>query len=215
VKPLVERWLYLGKHGGWAAAINGTGALARTLWATPRESRNDLLGGRASALLGLAFHKSRLVRINAAVALSALTGDDAALKAVAKLLEDVSPHVRIAAAEGLARAAVGANKDSIARVKTALDTAARNEIEPTVQAAIKAAQAGASPLVPRDNWRTFQVIDPSADNSAVRQEPYFVHGPDGVVWASYTDARGELNSEHVAAGTDKEHVRPASREAEY
>ena len=30
-----------------------------------------------------------------------------------------------------------------------------------------------------------------------------------------TDARGELNSEHVAAGTDKEHVRPASREAEY
>ena len=49
----------------------------------------------------------------------------------------------------------------------------------------------------------------------VRQEPYFVHGPDGIVWASYTDARGELNSEHVAADTGREHVRPASREAEY
>jgi HEAT repeat protein len=213
VKPLVERWLYLGKHGGWAAAIDGTGALARTLWATPREGRNELLGARTPALIGLAFHKSRLVRINAAFALSSLAGDDAASKALIKLLEDVSPHVRIAAAQGLARIAVGANKDTMARVKTALETAARNEIEPSVQAAIKAADP--RPIVPRDNWRTFQVIDPSADNAAVRQEPYFVHGPDGIVWASYTDARGELNSEHIAAGTDKEHVRPASREAEY
>jgi HEAT repeat protein len=215
VKPLVERWLYLGKHAGWAAAINSTGALARTLWATPREGRSELLGARAQALLGLAFHKSRLVRINVAFALSSLSGDDAAIKALTKLLEDVSPHVRVAAAQGLARVVVGANKDAMARIKSALDTAARNEIEPNVQAAIKTAQGGPPAQVPRDNWRTFQVIDPSADNAAVRQEPYFVHGPDGVVWASYTDARGELNSEHVAAGTDKEHVRPASREAEY
>ena len=42
-----------------------------------------------------------------------------------------------------------------------------------------------------------------------------MHTTDDLVWASYTDARGELNSEHIAAGTDKEHVRPASREAEY
>jgi HEAT repeat protein len=215
IKPLVERWLYLGKHGGWAAAINGTGALARTLWASSREARTELIGARTQALIGLAFHKSRLVRINAAFALSSLSADDAAIKALTKLLDDVSPHVRIAAAEGLARAVVGANKDVMARVKAALDTSARKEIEPTVQAAIKAAQGGAPAFVPRDNWRTFQVIDPSADNASVRQEPYFVHGPDGIVWASYTDARGELNSEHIAAGTDKEHVRPASREAEY
>ncbi|HEY5923127.1 MAG TPA: HEAT repeat domain-containing protein [Kofleriaceae bacterium] len=215
VKPLVERWLYLGKHGGWAASINGVGALARTLWATPREARGDLLGGRMQGLVGLGFHKSRLVRINVAFALSAFTGDDAAVKALTKLLDDVSPHVRIAAAQGLARAATGASKDIAARIKTALDTAARKEIEPSVHAGIKAAQGGAPPLVPRDHWRTFQVFDPSADNTAVRQEPYFVHGPDGIVWASYTDARGELNSEHVAAGTDKEHVRPASREVEY
>ena len=102
-----------------------------------------------------------------------------------------------------------------ARIKTALDTAARNEIDPSVEAAIKAAQASPPPQLARDNWRTFQVIDPSANDAAVRQEPYFVHAPDGIVWASYTDARGELNSEHVPAGTDKEHVRPASREAEY
>jgi hypothetical protein len=49
----------------------------------------------------------------------------------------------------------------------------------------------------------------------VRQEPYFVHGPDGVVWATYTDARGEINSEHIAPDTEQEHVRPATRESEY
>ncbi|HEY5945171.1 MAG TPA: HEAT repeat domain-containing protein, partial [Kofleriaceae bacterium] len=214
VKPLVERWLYLAKHGGWAAAINGSGALARTLWAAPAQARADLIGTRGQAVLGLAFHKSRLVRINAALALSSLGGDDA-VKALTKLLEDISPHVRIAAAQGLARVATTASKDIAARIKTALDTAARNEIDAMVQTGIKAAQSGPPAMLPRDNWRTFQVIDPSADNSAVRQEPYFVHGPDAVVWASYTDARGELNSEHIAAGTDKEHVRPASREAEY
>jgi HEAT repeat protein len=215
VKALVERWLYLGKHGGWASAINSTAALGRLLWATPPDGRGALLGTRTQGLLGLAYHKSRLVRVNAAFALSSLTADDAAIKALSKLLEDVSPHVRIAAAQGLARASAGASRDVAARIKTTLETAARNDIDPTVQAAIKAAQASAPPLIARDNWRTFQVFDPSADDAAVRQEPYFVQGPDGIVWASYTDARGELNSEHVAAGTDKEHVRPASREAEY
>jgi HEAT repeat protein len=214
VKPLVERWLYLARHGGWATSINATGALARTLWAAPRDQRDALLGNRAGALVGLAFHKSRLVRINAAFALASLGSDDA-VKTLTKLLDDVSPHVRIAAAGGLARINAAASKDVAARIKTALDTAARNENDGSVQEAIKAAQAGPPPTVARDNWRTFQVVDPSTENAAVRQEPYFVHGPDGVVWASYTDARGELNSEHIAAGTDREHVRPASREGEY
>jgi HEAT repeat protein len=215
VRPLVERWLYFGHHGGWAAAINATGALARTLWATPHEGRRELLGARASGLTGLAFHKSRLVRINVALALGSLAGDDAAVKTLTKLLDDASPHVRIAAAQNLARASQGAPRDVAARIKSALAAAARDEVDATVRAAIEAAQAGAPPLAPRDNWRAFQVFDPSADNAPVRQEPYFVHGPDGVVWASYTDARGELDSEHVAAGTEREHVRPASREAEY
>jgi HEAT repeat protein len=210
VKPLVERWLYLGKHGGWAAAINGTGALARFLWALPRDGRNVT---SAATISTLAFHKSRLVRINAALALSSLTGDDAAAKTLIQLLEkDPSPHVRIAAAQGLARIAVGANKDFAARVASALSNAAHNETDSSVA---QAAQQAAAPLPARNNWRTFQVVDPSADDAPVRQEPYFVQGPDEVVWASYTDARGELNSEHIAAGTEQELVHPASREPEY
>ena len=209
-KQLVERWLYLGKHGGWAAAINGTGALARYLWALPRDGRNVT---SAATLSTLAFHKSRLVRINAALALSSLTGDDAAAKTLIQLLEkDASPHVRIAAAHGLARIAVGANKDFAARITAALNNAAHNETDSSV---VEAAQQPAAALPPRNNWRTFQVVDPSADDAPVRQEPYFVQGPDEVVWASYTDARGELNSEHIAPGTEQEHVHPASREPEY
>jgi HEAT repeat protein len=215
VKPLVERWLYLAKHGGWSTAINSTGALARVLWVTPREGRAALLGTRTPSLTNLAFHKSRLVRINAAVALSSLGGDDTAIKVLTKLTDDPSARVRIAAVEGLARVTAGASAEAAGRIKATLATAARNEIDPTVQAAIKAAQVGAAPILPRDHWRTFQVVDPSADNAAVRQEPYFLHGPDGLVWATYTDARGEISSEHVAAGTDREHVRPASREPEY
>ena len=65
----------------------------------------------------------------------------------------------------------------------------------------------------RTEWRIFYVVDPSADDAPVRQEQYFVHTPDGVVWASYTDARGELTSEHVPPGDSI--VWPASREAEY
>jgi len=217
VKPLVERWLYLGKHGGWASAINGAGALARYLWALPREGRNEAVSGtRGGSLSALAFHKSRLVRINAILALSSLGGDDGAVKTLSQLLEkDPSAHVRIAAAQGLARLSAGASKDTAARITAALDAAVHDETESDVRDAVKAAQGGAPPIAARNNWRTFQVVDPSADDAPVRQEPYFVHGPDGVVWASYTDARGELNSEHVAPGTEQEHVRPASRESEY
>jgi HEAT repeat protein len=215
VKPLVERWLYLGKHGTWAAAIDGTGALARYLWAVPREQRT-LSTAQAQGLTALAFHKSRLVRINAAFALSSLTGDEAAIKTLLQLLDkDVSPHVRIAAAQGLARATAGASKDTATKITTALEQSVRNDSDQSVRDAAKAAQGGAPPMVARNNWRTFQVVDPSADDAPVRQEAYFVHGPDGVVWASYTDARGELNSEHIAPGTEQEHVRPASRESEY
>ena len=49
----------------------------------------------------------------------------------------------------------------------------------------------------------------------VRQEPYFVHAPDDLVWASYTDARGELTTEHIPAETSRDDVIPASHEAEY
>lgn len=217
VRPLIERWLYLGKHGGWASSINAVGALGRTLWALPRETRTTVLPPpRAKALHALAFHKSRLVRINVAYALSSLTGDDAAVKSLVHLLsQDSSPRVRIAAVKGLARVAAGANKATATTITAALERAVRDDGDPSVQAAAKAARGPAPALVARNQWRTFQVVDASADDAPVRQEPYFVHGPDGIVWASYTDARGEINSEHVAAGTEDEHVRPASREPEY
>ncbi|NVB80453.1 MAG: hypothetical protein HOV81_18820 [Kofleriaceae bacterium] len=217
VKPLVERWLYLGKYGGWASSIDGTGAVARVLWAVPRPQRTDLLAGsRMASLTALASHKSRLVRINAVLALSSLAGDEGAVKTLLKLLaDDPSPHVRIAAAQGLVRLSSGASKDSEGRIKAALDTASRDDTDASVKTAIDAAKSGLPALPPRTNWRTFQVVDPSADDAPVRQEPYFVHGPDGVVWATYTDARGEINSEHVAPDTDEANVRTANRESEY
>ena len=94
-------------------------------------------------------------------------------------------------------------------IKAALD----GDTDPAVRAAAKAAQAPLGAPIPRDEWRTYYVVDPGADDAPVRQEPYFVHTPDGLVWASYTDARGELTSEHVPAGEAT--VAPAAREADY
>lgn len=199
-----QRFLYLGKHGGWAGAIDGAGALARLLWALPAPDRGALLGssGRAQ-LAALAFHKSRLVRINIAHAFASLTGDDDATKVLGQLLrDDASVRVRIAAAQGLAR--VGGPK-----AQAALKLA-ETDPDPDVRAAAK---APATPLPPRDEWRLFYVVDASADDAPVRQEPYFVHTPDGLVWASYTDARGDLANEHMPAGDAV--VWAGSREAEY
>ena len=58
-------------------------------------------------------------------------------------------------------------------------------------------------------------MDPSAGDARVRQEQYFVHTADDLVWASYTDARGELTTEHIPAETARDSVSPASRESEY
>jgi len=204
-----ERWLYLAKHGGWAGATNGTAALARLLWALPRDGRNALLAGnRRGALLALVFHRSRLVRINAAHALGSLSGDDDAAKGLAQLLrDDASPHVRIAAAQNLAR--VGGT-----RAAPALKHSVDNEGDPKVKEVATAAQAGPPPPpIARTEWRVFQVVDPGADDAPVRQEQYFLHTTDGLVCAGYTDARGELVSEHVPTGEIT--VWAASRESEY
>jgi HEAT repeat protein len=212
VAPLVERWLYLGHHGGWAAAVDATAALARTLWALPHEARAALVGGeRRAALTGLAAHKSRLVRIDAVSALGAV-GDDAALKTLSALVhDDPSPHVRAAAAMALGRA----GDPHKAPIAGALDGAAKDS-DPSVQAAAKAALApGPHAIAPRAEWRTFYVVDTSADDARVRQQPYFIDGPDGLIWATYTDARGEITSEHMPAGVDQADVWAASREPEY
>lgn len=199
-----QRFLYLGKHGGWAGAIDGTGALARQLWALPAGERGALLGsaGRAQ-LAALAFHKSRLVRINVAHAYASLTNDDDATKILGQLLrDDTSVRVRVAAARALAR--VGGPKAQAALKQ------AETDADADVRAAAK---APAAPLPPRDEWRLFYVVDASADDAPVRQEPYFVHTSDGLVWASYTDARGDLANEHMPAGDAV--VWAGSRESEY
>lgn len=166
VDGLVERWLYAARHGGWATSIDATAALARTLWALPVDARGKLVAGpRHASLEALALHRSRLVRLDAILALQAL-GED-----VSKLADDPSPHV-----------------DAAAKAKPT---------EP----------------VARSEWRTFYVVDPTADDAPVREEPYFVHTPDGLVWATYTDARGEITSEHVPPGDAT--TWPASREPEY
>lgn len=202
--PMAQRFLYLAKHGGWAASIDGAGALARVLWATPREGRSELLGATGKpALTALAFHKSRLVRVNVARALASLAGDDDATKALAQLLrDDPSSQVRIAAARALA--VVGGPKAA-----AALKLAA-GDVDPQVKAA---AIAPAAAPIARSEWRLFYVVDSSADDAPVRQEPYFLHTADGLVWASYTDARGDLTSEHVPPGDEK--PQSASRESEY
>jgi HEAT repeat protein len=204
IPALVDRLAHLGKNGGWAAAVNSTAALGRLLWATPIQDRANVLGkDRRKQLINLVFHKSRLVRINTAHALGSLPPDDDLIRPLAQLLhDDISAHVRVAAAHALARLD---SPKSQAALKQA-----ENDGDSDVRAAAK---AGSSTPVARTEWRTFYVVDPSADDAAVRQEQYFVHTRDGVVWASYTDARGELNSEHVPTGEAV--VWPASRESEY
>ena len=201
-----DRWLHIVQRGGWAAAINASAGLARVLWVVPAPARTELLTPpRRQALFARAFHKSRLVRINLAHALAAI-GDDDAVKLLAQLLkDDPSPHVREAAARAL-------HRTGNAKAGAALKLAADTDPDP---AARKAAQVAPGPVPPRSEWRTFYVVDPSADDARVRQEPYFVHGPDDIVWASYTDARGELTTEHIPAETSRDDVMPASHEAEH
>jgi HEAT repeat protein len=209
VAPLVDRFLYLGRHGGWAASIDGTAALARTLWAQPREARNALVSGTQRAtLVQLAFHKSRAVRVNAVLALSSLPGDDIG-KTLAQLLhDDPSPHVRIAAALGLGRI-----KD--AHALAALATAADADSDVAVKAAAKSAQAGVPALPAREHWLVYYVVEHAADDAPVRQEPYFIQSPEGLVWATYSDARGYITTEHVPEGDPETWYHPASREAEF
>jgi hypothetical protein len=172
----------------------------------PPQARSELLTKpRREALFARIAHKSRLVRINLASALAAV-GDDDATKLLAQLLkDDPSAHVRGAAIRALYRSG---NANAAAALKLASD----NDPDPVVR---KAAAAAPGAVPARIEWRTFYVVDPSADDARVRQEPYFVHAPDDLAWASYTDARGELTTEHIPAETSRDDVVPASHEAEY
>jgi HEAT repeat protein len=208
---IADRWLHLVQRGGWAAAINSAAGLARLLWALPAPARAELLTApRREALLARSFHKSRLVRINLALAYAAL-GDDDAVKQLAQLVkDDPSPHVRIAAVRALQR--IDGPRSATALQSAVHDHDHDHDPDPALT---EAARTPPGPLPPRSEWRTFYVIDPSAGDARVRQEQYFVHTADDLVWASYTDARGELTTEHIPAEAARDSISPASRESEY
>ena len=203
---VIDRWLSVSHHGGWSASINAAAALGRTLWGQPH-SAHSLMPAQLRSLVSLTHHRSRLVRINAAFALSRLASDTTAADALVQMLRnDPSAAVRAAAAAGLGRLPQPIGRDAL--------QAALSDAAPEVAAAAKTAIAGPpAPMVPRAEWRMFYVVD--ADGTRASNAPYFIHGTDGIVWASYTDANGELSSEHTPATTAAEHVWPASHEPEY
>ncbi|MFT3699718.1 MAG: HEAT repeat domain-containing protein [Kofleriaceae bacterium] len=199
---LLERFGYLAGHGGWAAAIDASAALARAMQVMPREQRT----AQKATLVKLAYHKSRLVRINVALALGTLTGDDEATKSLATLAKnDASPHVRAAAVDALVRIGTKSATEALAQVQ-------KLELDVDVRAKITDKPAARPP---RNEWRNLYVVDVGADEARVRQEPFFIHTDDGLVWASYTDARGELTTEHAPASLGPDDVWAASRETEY
>ncbi|HEX8108271.1 MAG TPA: hypothetical protein VF516_11115, partial [Kofleriaceae bacterium] len=102
-----------------------------------------------------------------------------------------------------------------AALKPIAAAATATDDDPAAPDAKAAAAASVGPPPPRTEWRTFYVVDPSAGDARVRQEQYFVHTADDLVWASYTDARGELTTEHIPAETARDSISPASRESEY
>jgi hypothetical protein len=184
------------KRGGWAEAADASAAVARMA----ETGKAGTIDPKLVASLALAIHnQSRVVRIDAARALGAVAAagaklPDDALNGLALAAGDPSPLVRAAATRALR--AIDATKAPLpAAAKAALAKAA-DDPDPRVVAAA----AHAPVPVGRGEWRSFYVVDPDADDSPVRQEPYFVLAADGLAWATYTDARGELTSEHFPTG---------------
>jgi HEAT repeat protein len=209
----VDVLLRVAKRGGWAASISATGALARIAALDPA-----LLASRRPAAHQLLFHRSRLVRANAARLVGELERvaspiDSTALSTLVSILtDDPSAGAKLAAARALGTIAGGKPARIGGAAVRELDDAAKGRDALLAEVAVAAKKA--APVYPqRGEWRTFYVVDPSADDRPVRQEPYFVVGADTLIWATYTDPRGELSTEHFPSGDAI--ALPASRESEY
>lgn len=191
----------LGKRGGWATAISATGALARIAAIDPSK-----VAPQHDAAVALLYHKSRLVRVNAARLVGELERgapepSKAAVDALVAIVDDdPSPAAKLAAVNALGTIANGKSTKLGTSALASLDLAASQTRDATLAAAAAAAKKGAPAVPPRTEWRSFYVVDPSADDRPVRQEPYFIVGADHLVWATYTDARGEIATEHFPAG---------------
>jgi hypothetical protein len=173
-----------------ASAIDATAAIGRIGVAD------------ATADLGqMIFHRSPLVRANAAWALGALAAGGTAIPgdAVDALARQVTDDTSTAARASAARA-LGRIKNRGATATAALESAAEADRDENVRTAAKAAIAGPAAQPPRDEWRVFYVVDASSADRPVREEPYIVIGSDGIAWATYTDLRGHITAEHFPAG---------------
>jgi HEAT repeat protein len=174
--PTLER---ATERRSWAAPINAAAALAVAGTAE-----------QAEPLARLLHHRNRLVRGNAAHGLGRLGVESARPALVEALAGDPSWLVRREAARALSRLG-GADE--------ALAAAAERDASEAVRAA---AAGGRFDPPARTDWRNWYVVDPERGDSPVRQEPYFVVSPDGIVVAYYTDARGEVTEERQPPGDE-------------
>ena len=205
--------LRLATRGGWAPSISATAALARIAAAKPALVARD-----REAAIDLLYHRSRLVRANAARLVGELergadTPTKEALTALITMaVDDPSPGAKLAAVRALGTIAAGKPARLGDGGLSALDAAAAQTRDKALADAAAAAKRAAPAVPPRDEWRSFYVVEPS-DDRPVRQEAYFLVGADHLVWATHTDARGEISTEHFPTGDAA--VLPASRENEF
>jgi cellulose synthase operon protein C len=214
-KDQLAQLFHAAKRGGWGASVSATGALARIALVSP-----EAVAPHRAEATALLHHRSRLVRINAAKLVAALERGAAAPAAatIAALVsivdDDPSTGARLAAVRALAAIAAGKPAKLGTAAIAALDATAATARNPELAAAAVAAKKSApAEDPPATQWRLWYVVDPADDDRPARQEAFFVIGGDHLVRAMYTDARGELATEHFSPG-DAEVVLPATKEAE-
>ena len=211
----IDALVAVARHGGWAGSVDATAALARIARIAPA-----LVRPHATDITALTYHRSSLVRINAALAVAACFSPTLNMSEwVAGLglmvSNDSSVAARHVAAHTLGAVTHG-DRTTLGSAAAGLDAAVAQAKDHTLAELARHALAGqttALPVAARDEWRIFYVVDPSADDAPARQEPYFIVGADGLVWATYTDARGDITTEHFPAGDAV--VMSATRQAEY
>lgn len=200
----VRKLLKTADDGAWAAGIAATGALVRIAAATPDDALAATFAKPDDAER-LLFHRAPLVRANAALLVGELgrsvAPSPSALAGLASVLGgDPSAHARRSAARGLARIA-GADPTRVDGARAALLGAASQTVDAELASLATNVGAAAPPPLPaRDEWRTFYVVDPALDDKPIAQAPHAVIGSDAIVWATYTDAKGEIVSEQFPAG---------------
>ena len=184
-------------------------ALGEILAAHPRDKR---AGAVLDRWLYLAQHGAWAGAIDSAGAIARLLWATPAAERQALLGERRAQLIKLASNRSrLVRINIASALHTLDGDADAIKALGQLAADPSLH--VREAAARSAAPTARTEWRSFYVVDPSADDAAVRQEQYFVYTSDGLVWAAYTDARGELTSEHVPSGDPI--VWSASREAEF